>query len=131
MHPTGVTANLPVVDVDEARAFYMDYLGLSVFGTLEAARDNAVRYPKIIARVRLDEGAGFMIARTLADIDQHYSLWGAPEDLLARAEVFARERRTGHQPCRTRIVGREQFDILGTEGRRRSDLRLDVGGKVL
>jgi predicted enzyme related to lactoylglutathione lyase len=30
MHPTGVTANLPVVDVDEARVFYMDYLGLSV-----------------------------------------------------------------------------------------------------
>ena len=30
MHPTGVTANLPVVDVDEARAVYMDYLGRSV-----------------------------------------------------------------------------------------------------
>lgn len=30
MHPTGVTANLHVDDMDEARAFYMDYLGLSV-----------------------------------------------------------------------------------------------------
>ena len=29
MHPTGVTANLPVIDVDEA-AFLLDYLGLSV-----------------------------------------------------------------------------------------------------
>ena len=30
MHPTGVTANLPIDDMDEARTFYMDYLGLSV-----------------------------------------------------------------------------------------------------
>ena len=30
MHPTGVTANLHVDDMDEARTFYMDYLGLSV-----------------------------------------------------------------------------------------------------
>ena len=30
MHPTGITANLPVEDMDAARSFYMDYLGLSV-----------------------------------------------------------------------------------------------------
>ena len=30
MHPTGVTANLPASDISEVRAFYMDYLGLSV-----------------------------------------------------------------------------------------------------
>ena len=30
MHPTGVTANLPIDDMDEARSFFMDYLGLSV-----------------------------------------------------------------------------------------------------
>ena len=30
MHPTGVTANLPIDDMDQARTFYMDYLGLSV-----------------------------------------------------------------------------------------------------
>ena len=30
MHPTGVTANLPATDISEVRAFYMDYLGLSV-----------------------------------------------------------------------------------------------------
>jgi predicted enzyme related to lactoylglutathione lyase len=30
MHPTGITANLPVADMDQAREFYMDYLGLSV-----------------------------------------------------------------------------------------------------
>ena len=30
MNPTGVTANLPATDISEVRAFYMDYLGLSV-----------------------------------------------------------------------------------------------------
>jgi predicted enzyme related to lactoylglutathione lyase len=30
VHPTGITANLPAPDMDAARSFYMDYLGLSV-----------------------------------------------------------------------------------------------------
>ena len=30
MHPTGVTANLLATDISEVRAFFMDYLGLSV-----------------------------------------------------------------------------------------------------
>lgn len=30
MHPTGIVANLPVDDLDAARAFYSDFLGLSV-----------------------------------------------------------------------------------------------------
>ena len=30
MNPTGITANLSVADMDQAREFYMDYLGLSV-----------------------------------------------------------------------------------------------------
>ena len=29
MHPTGVTANLPVADLEKAREFYADFLGLS------------------------------------------------------------------------------------------------------
>lgn len=32
MQPTGITANLPVPDLAEARDFYVDYLGLSVEG---------------------------------------------------------------------------------------------------
>jgi catechol 2,3-dioxygenase-like lactoylglutathione lyase family enzyme len=32
MHPTGVTANLSVADLVEARDFYVDFLGLSVEG---------------------------------------------------------------------------------------------------
>jgi hypothetical protein len=61
---------------------YMDWLGISVFGTLEAALNNAARYPKMVAPVRLVAGHGFMIARTEADIHHHYALWGDPEDLL-------------------------------------------------
>lgn len=30
MRPTGITANLPVPDIGQARDFYVDYLGLSV-----------------------------------------------------------------------------------------------------
>jgi catechol 2,3-dioxygenase-like lactoylglutathione lyase family enzyme len=30
MHATGLTTNLPVSDIDTARAFYTDFLGLSV-----------------------------------------------------------------------------------------------------
>jgi catechol 2,3-dioxygenase-like lactoylglutathione lyase family enzyme len=32
MRVTGIHANLPVADIDEARGFYTDYLGLSVEG---------------------------------------------------------------------------------------------------
>ena len=65
---------------------YVDYVGLSVFGTEDAARENAVRFPKMIARVHLEEGCGFMIARTLADVNEHYTVWGDPSELLARVE---------------------------------------------
>ena len=32
MHPTGITANLPVADMTVARDFYVDFLGLTVEG---------------------------------------------------------------------------------------------------
>jgi hypothetical protein len=66
---------------------YVDYVGLSVFGTEDAARENALRFPKMIARVHLEEGCGFMIARTLADVRQHYTVWGDPDELLARVAL--------------------------------------------
>jgi hypothetical protein len=65
---------------------YVDYVGLSVFGTEDAARENAVRFPKMVARVHLEAGCGFMIARTLADVDEHYTVWGDPEELMARVQ---------------------------------------------
>lgn len=61
----------------------MDHVGLSVFGRPEAALVNAVRWPKFLATVRLDGGHGFMVARTLAEVSDHYCVWGEPATLLA------------------------------------------------
>jgi hypothetical protein len=57
---------------------------LSVFGSEESAEANAKVYPKILARVDLAAGFGFMIARTYADIDDHDTVWGDPVELLER-----------------------------------------------
>jgi hypothetical protein len=64
------------------RQDFVDYVGLSVFGSQAAALDNCLRFPKLVAAVRLPPGNGFSIARTFADINEHYSVWGEPEALL-------------------------------------------------
>jgi catechol 2,3-dioxygenase-like lactoylglutathione lyase family enzyme len=48
MHPTGITANLSVADLAEAREFYVDFLGLTTEGfnlgdDVEAAYEEAQR----------------------------------------------------------------------------------------
>jgi hypothetical protein len=65
---------------------YLDYVGLSVFATEDAALENAVRFPKMIARLHLEEGCGFMIARTYADVAHHYTVWGDPDELAIRVQ---------------------------------------------
>jgi hypothetical protein len=65
---------------------YVDYLGVSMFETVELAEENAVRYPKMIASVRLAADKGFTIARTYVDIEGHYSAWGDPERFRASLE---------------------------------------------
>jgi hypothetical protein len=72
------------------RQDYIDFVGISVFGSLEAALASAARFPKLVAEVHLNAGAGLTIARTLPDIAEHYSVWGAPEDLLDRVVTVAR-----------------------------------------
>lgn len=71
--------------------------------TENAARANAVRFPTLIARVRLDEGCGFIIARTYAKVDEHYTVWGDPYELLARVEQPV--RRFDEEPSWTRRIG--------------------------
>jgi hypothetical protein len=61
---------------------FIDHLGLSVFGSEDAAIAIAQRFPKLVARVYLPAGEGFTLARTLEEIDAHYTLWGDPETLL-------------------------------------------------
>ena len=61
---------------------YVDYLGISMFETEELAKESAIRWPKLIARVPLEEGRGFSLARTEADLEGHYAVWGDPQALL-------------------------------------------------
>jgi hypothetical protein len=61
---------------------YADFVGVSVFGSEELAEANAVRFPKFVATVHLQPGEGFMLARTYADVEGHYTVWGDPEALV-------------------------------------------------
>jgi hypothetical protein len=61
---------------------YADFVGVSVFGSEELAETHAVRFPKFVATVHLQPGEGFMLARTYADVEGHYTLWGDPEALV-------------------------------------------------
>jgi hypothetical protein len=69
---------------------FLDYVGLSTFGSEEAAIRTARRFPKIIARVHLPAGEGLMLARTLPDAAQHYTVWGDPQVLLGRVVHITR-----------------------------------------
>lgn len=57
-----------------------------MFASEELARESAVRFPKIIAAVRLAPNRGFTVARTYAEVQGHFSVWGDPEDLLDHVE---------------------------------------------
>ncbi len=67
----------------------VDHLGISMFASAAQARSMMRRYPKVIATVRLEPEHGLSLARTLPDIDGHYSVWGLPEDLLGLVESVA------------------------------------------
>jgi hypothetical protein len=69
---------------------FADHVGVSVFASEELAAENAVRYPKLIAAVILSEGKGLCLARTYADIEGHYTVWGDPDDLLASVANVSR-----------------------------------------
>jgi hypothetical protein len=72
------------------RQDFLDYLGVSVFGTEEAALAIAARIPKLVARVHLPAGEHFMIARTLPEYEHHYSVWGSAKALARRVVGITR-----------------------------------------
>lgn len=74
---------------------FLDYVGISVFGSEAAALENAAKFPKLVAEVVLPSGQGFSIARTFADIDEHYSVWGDPEALLGQIIEVSRTDEPG------------------------------------
>jgi len=61
---------------------HLDCLGISMFETEDLAERNAIRYPKLIATVRLVSGRGFPLARTESEVDGHYAVRGEAEALL-------------------------------------------------
>jgi hypothetical protein len=69
---------------------FADYQGVSVFASEELAAANAVRFPKLIAAVILADGKGLSLARTYADIEGHYTVWGDPDDLMAAVASVSR-----------------------------------------
>jgi len=60
---------------------YVAHLGLSMFDGLDLAVRNARIFPAHVARVQLDAGHGFSIARTFADTKGHHTVWGDPAEL--------------------------------------------------
>lgn len=68
-----------------------DHLALSMFATEAQALSMARRYPKIVAEVALPAGHGFGIARTMLDLEGHYSVWGDPAGLLDRVSSVSRQ----------------------------------------
>jgi hypothetical protein len=64
---------------------FIDYVSLSMFETEVLAVESASSFPAYVVRVRLDAENGFSIARTEADIEGHYSVWGDAEKLLGAA----------------------------------------------
>jgi hypothetical protein len=63
--------------------------GISVFGEPSQALRMARRFPKVIARVTLEDELGFYVARTLGQ-EGHFTLWGDPYAFERRAEIVYR-----------------------------------------
>jgi hypothetical protein len=61
------------------------HAGLSMFDDEAAARARAVG-PTFIAEVRLTEGVGVMVAKTLRD-PHHFTVWGDPDALRGMARI--------------------------------------------
>jgi hypothetical protein len=68
-----------------------DHLGVSMFAAETQALSMARRYPKLVASVDLMPDHGFALARTLLDVEGHYTVWGEPDGLLNHVSSISRE----------------------------------------
>ena len=78
MRVTGVTANLPVADIDAARSFYTDYLGLSVedfnLGWVARFRSADGRaYVQLVTRDATSPQDSVISVRVGNDVDEAYA----------------------------------------------------------
>ena len=96
MNPTGITANLSVADMNQAREFYMDFLGLSV-------EEMNLGW---VARVRTPDGRAVLQLVTRdesAPVDSQLSVHVGDEVEEAYAEAQRRGYEIGRASCRERV----------------------------
>jgi predicted enzyme related to lactoylglutathione lyase len=108
MNPTGITANLSVADMDQAREFYMDYLGLSV-------EEMNLGW---IARVRTPDGRAVLQLVTCdqsAPVDSQLSVHVGDEVEDAYAEAQRRGYEIIH-PLTTEPWGVRRFFVRAPNG---------------
>jgi catechol 2,3-dioxygenase-like lactoylglutathione lyase family enzyme len=108
MRVTGITANLPVEDIDRARSFYTDYLGLS----LEAFNLGWVaRYQSPDGRVSLQLVTRDATAAHDSAISVHVG--------KAVDEAYAEAKRRGYEivhPLTTERWGVRRFFVRAPDG---------------
>ena len=108
MNPTGITANLSVADMDQAREFYMDYLGLSV-------EEMNLGW---VARVRTPDGRAVLqlVTRDVsAPVDSQLSVHVGD----AVEEAYAEAQRRGYEivhPLTTEPWGVRRFFVRAPNG---------------
>lgn len=108
MHPTGLTANLSVPDVDDARAFYSGYLGL----TTEAMHLGWV------ARLESPDGRAVvqLVSRDAsAPVDSVISVHVGDEIEAAYQEALSRGYEIVH-PLTTEPWGVRRFFVRAPDG---------------
>jgi predicted enzyme related to lactoylglutathione lyase len=108
MHPTGITANLPVANMEQAREFYMDFLGLSV-EEMNLGWVTRVRTPDgraVLQLVTRDESA---------PVDSQLSVHVGDEVEAAYAEAQRRGYEIVH-PLTTEPWGVRRFFVRAPNG---------------
>jgi predicted enzyme related to lactoylglutathione lyase len=108
MHPTGITANLSVADMAQAREFYMDFLGLSV-------EEMNLGW---VTRVRTPDGRAVLQLVTrdeFAPVDSQLSVHVGDDVEAAYAEAQRRGYEIVH-PLTTEPWGVRRFFVRAPNG---------------
>jgi predicted enzyme related to lactoylglutathione lyase len=108
MNPTGITANLSVADMEQAREFYMDFLGLSV-------EEMNLGW---VARLRTPDGRAVIQLVTRdesAPVDSQLSVHVGDEVEAAYAEAQRRGYEIVH-PLTTEPWGVRRFFVRAPNG---------------
>ena len=73
MRVTGVTANLPVGDIEAARGFYTDYLGLNVEWVAQYRSPDGRAYVQLVTRDATSPQDSVISVHVGLDVDEAYA----------------------------------------------------------